>query len=262
MEPAPLATAAVEIDEEAGTWETGGYFDRKPDEVGLALLAEAFGTGEFLVSEVSDEDWVAAVNRQLPPVHAGRFAVHGSHCGIAGGTDELPILIDASLAFGTGHHATTQLCLELIDSLSREGLAVIRAADIGCGTGILAIAIALLWRCRVDCGDNDPTAVDIAGLNASANGVSEWVSAQISDGAPAQRFPAGNYGLVTANILSGPLIGMAPDLARLLSPAGRLILSGITADQEPRVTAAYRERGLAEVGRRQRGSWVALVFKN
>ncbi len=262
MNPSPDATVAVEIDESSDIWEVGGYFDRKPDSVSLALLAEAFGTEGFTVSEIADEDWAAKVNRQLPPVQAGRFIVHGSHLSIDAGRGEMPILIDASLAFGTGHHATTQLCLELIDALHREGFDVSMAADIGCGTGILAIAIAELWQCRVDCGDNDPAAVEISRLNAAANGMSRLVSAQTAEGAPGDRFPAGSYGLVTANILSEPLISLAPELTRLLCPDGCCILSGITADQASGVISVYQDHGATLEFQKQRGSWVSLVFSS
>ncbi len=258
LSPAPEATVSVEIDESRGVWEAGGYFRQSPDRIGLALLASVYGIDDFSVCEISEHDWVQEISRNLPPVRAGRFLVYGSHCEINAGPAELPILIDASLAFGTGHHASTQLCLELMSQLFESGARISRCADIGCGTGILSIAAALLWRCRVECCDSDPTAVTVAELNISANHVAEHINVHAVSGAPSALFPVGTYDLVVANILSEPLIRVAPELTSLLSIQGQIILSGLTAEHAEEVLAAYCPCGLRQVRQQQQGNWVAL----
>ena len=262
LSPAPEATTAIEIDEENTLWEVGAYFDQQPDVISLALLSEAYASTQFTVSEVADENWVERVNRELPPVRVGQFVVYGNHCQPVLKAGELPLLIEASLAFGTGHHATTQLCLEIIDAHYQEGFEVALAADIGCGTGLLALAMAALWNCHVDCGDTDPTAIDICRYNADKNGQRELINATIVDGAPVDRFEAGAYDLVAANILSDPLIRLAPQLTRLLLPSGRLILSGITHDQIATITTTYQQWGLMLIQEHHQAKWGGLVFSH
>lgn len=260
MDMPPEATVIVEIDEGSNLWEVGGYFSQSPDEIALALLAQAFDIGEFVVSEIAEENWQAEVIRKLPPVEVGRFLVHGRHHKVVPRREMYPLKIDASLAFGTGHHATTQMCLAIIDALHLDGFKATRTADIGCGTGILAMAMASLWQCQVDCSDNDPTAIETFRYNAMVNEMVAFISARVGEGAPARYFPAGQYDLVVANILSGPLMELAPDLKRLLRPEGRLVLSGLTKEQAGEVCSVYERHQLNPIKARQQGIWSSLVF--
>lgn len=260
LTPTPDATTSIEVDEESHLWEVGAYFHQYPDTVGLALLSEAFAVNEFTVSIVADEDWVAKVNRELPPIRSGRFVVFGKHTNPDLKSSEFPLLIEASLAFGTGHHATSQMCLEMIDHHHQQGFEVSLAADIGCGTGLLAIAIATLWECRVDCGDVDPTAIEICQYNAETNGKSKWINAQLFKGAPSDRLEPENYDLVVANILSEPLIEHAAELAGLLAVEGKIIISGILINQLSDVMAVYEKEGLTQIGQEQKENWVSLSF--
>lgn len=260
MERPPEATVIVEIDEGSDLWEVGGYFSQSPDEIALALLAQAFDMGEFVVSEIAAANWQAEVIRKLPPVEVGRFLVYSRHHKVIPQREVYPLKIDASLAFGTGHHATTQMCLAIIDALHLDGFKVTRAADIGCGTGILALAMASLWKCQVDCSDNDPTAIETLSYNVRVNEMVALISARVGEGAPAGYFPARQYDLVAANILSGPLMELAPDLKRLLCPEGRLILSGLTQEQADEVCSVYERHQLNPIKERQQGIWSSLVF--
>ena len=260
MQPRPDAVVFSEIEDGAGIWEVGGYFGAKPESAGLALLAAAFGAREFAVSELPDVDWVDKVSRQLAPVRAGRFVVHGSHSDIAAAQAEIPVLIEASLAFGTGHHATTTGCLETLDALCRQDIEVQTAADIGCGTGVLAIAMAKLWRCSVCASDNDPTAVEIAQRNSAANQVSGQVKCFVADGLCHREYEESGFDLIAANILSEPLKSLAPSVTRCLRSKGHLVLSGIVAEQAASVISAYRACGIGCIRELFQDSWATLLF--
>jgi hypothetical protein len=121
LSPEPTGVGVFEIEDDSGLWEVGAYFTEAPDEAGLALLATIHGAKDFTVSELPETDWVAHVKRELAPVVAGRFFVYGSHDADKVPADKVPLLIEAAMAFGTGHHGTTQGCLRAIDRLAGEG---------------------------------------------------------------------------------------------------------------------------------------------
>lgn len=261
LTPEPVGTGVFEIEDGLGRWEVGAYFTESPDEVALALLAAAHGAQPFAVSELPEVDWVAHVRRELTPVHAGRFYVHGSHDAesIPEGVEAL--CIEAAMAFGTGHHNTTKGCLEALDRLAAEGLQPRRIADIGCGTAVLAMAAARVWPVTVLAGDIDPVAVDTASANVIANGLDGRVLCVEAVGFDHPLLDeAAPFDLVLANILKQPLIDLAPEMARRVAPAGRIILSGILTTQADEVTAAYRAAGFTDVQRMDLGEWSTLVM--
>src|SRR4051812_30693019 len=131
-------------------------FASVPSIAGLALLARMHAAPDFVVGRVEDRDWVAQVRSELTPVEAGRFVVHGSHDRERVPTNRVGLEIEAAQAFGTGHHATTQGCLTALDRLVRQGLVPRRVADIGGGTGVLAMAAASVWPVSAVAGDIDP----------------------------------------------------------------------------------------------------------
>ena len=143
MEPEPYGVGVFEVEDGSGIWEVGGYFHDAPDEIVLEILATAFGAKSFLVSELPEVDWVAKVQRELHPVDAGRFFVYGSHDADKLPAGRIPLQVEATMAFGTGHHGTTLGCLLAFDRLYTEGLRPQNIADIGCGTAVLAMAA--LW---------------------------------------------------------------------------------------------------------------------
>ncbi len=172
LDDAPYGTGVFEIEDGSGLWEVGGYFESTPDQVGLALLAVLYDAKPFAVSELPDQDWVAKVKRELKPVHAGRFFVYGSHDADKVPEDCEPLLIEAAMAFGTGHHGTTQGCLLAFEKLLGEGRSPDSVADVGCGTAVLAMAAArVLPDATVIASDIDPVAVDVARKNCAANGL-------------------------------------------------------------------------------------------
>jgi ribosomal protein L11 methyltransferase len=261
LDPAPYGVGILEIEDGSGRWEVGGYFTEAPDQTGLALLAAAFGAAPFVVSDVPETDWVAHVRRELAPVRAGRFFVHGSHDADKLPADAVPLLIEAAMAFGTGHHGTTLGCLQALDGLITDGFVAARVADIGCGTAVLAMAAARVWNGTFVASDIDPVAVEVALANLAANGMEGEVACIEAAGFdhPALH-DAAPYDLIFANILKGPLVALAPDLAAHLRPGGRAILSGILNEQADDVSAVYARSGINEVSRTMIGDWTTLVL--
>jgi ribosomal protein L11 methyltransferase len=192
--------------------------------------------------ELPDIDWVAENQRSFRPFQVGPFWVHPSHARDGAPAGLLPIEIDAGMAFGTGTHATTRGCLELLATLDKAETA--NAVDVGCGSGILAIAMAKLWHRPVLGGDNDLQAVAVALDNAKLNGVAALCQFVTSIGlrAPelAERVP---YDLIVANILAGPLIELSGSFATATRPGGRVLLSGLLVEQADMILSTYRRRG-------------------
>lgn len=262
LDPAPYGVGVFEIEDGSERWEVGSYFLEHPDETVLALLAAAHGAEPFAVSELPDVDWVAHVKRELAPVVAGRFFVYGSHDADKVPEGSVPLLIEAAMAFGTGHHGTTLGCLTALDRLDRAGLRAQRVADIGCGTAVLAMAAAKIWPDPVLASDIDPVAVETAAANVVANGLEGRVICVEAAGFDHPRLQQGApYDLIFANILKGPLIALAPDMGRFCAESGHVILSGILHAQADEVIAAYEAQGFVLISRDEFGDWTTLVLK-
>jgi ribosomal protein L11 methyltransferase len=242
------------------------YLAQRPDRVEVtALLAAAAAAAgvaapDFEVEALPDLDWVAESQKALPPIRAGRFYIHGSHVTGPPPAASIPILIDADAAFGTGRHETTRGCLIALSRLAKRRR-FRRPLDMGCGSGVLAIAMAKLWPVSVVAADNDATSLRVAHDNARINGVAARLRCVASDGYGsamlARRAP---YDLIVANILAKPLAAMACDLARHLAPGGTAVLSGLLADQQRAVLAPHRGQGLRLKERISLGDWVTLVL--
>lgn len=263
FDPAETAVAAFEA-EDGKTWLLEAYFASPPDEAAVReMIRPVIGAeADAAIFEAIDQkDWVAASLEGLKPVRAGRFAVHGSHDRAAVRPNEIPIEIEAALAFGTGHHGTTRGCLlALVDELKRRRPA--RVLDVGTGTGILAFAAAKAVRRRVVAGDIDPVAIAVAKGNARLNGVAPWLDLYVGPGVRApQADRARAFDLVFANILAKPLRRLAPSLARVVAPGGTLVLSGLLAQDVPGVLSAYRAQGFALAKRRDLEGWAALTLR-
>jgi ribosomal protein L11 methyltransferase len=262
LEPEPTGIGVFEIEDGSGTWEVGGYFIEEPNEVELALLAAAFAADAFVVSEVPDTDWVDKVRRELTPVEAGRFFVYGSHDADKIPEGAEPLLIEAAMAFGTGHHGTTQGCLEALDRVAAGGFVGQNVADIGCGTAVLGMGAARIWPNPVIVSDIDEVAVDVARANVSANNLDGKVICVEAAGFGHDDLQArAPYDLVFANILKQPLIDLAPDMAANLQPGGYAILSGILTRQSDEVISVYVENGISLVRQDVIGDWVTLTLQ-
>lgn len=261
FEPLPVGTGVFEIEDGSDRWEVGAWFDEEPDALSLELLAIAHMAQPFAVSEVPQVDWVAHVKRELTPVQAGRFFVHGSHDADKTPAGAEALCIEAAMAFGTGHHGTTKGCLEAADRLAVAGFAPARVADIGTGTAVLAMGAARLWPVTVLASDIDPVAVDVAAANVIANGLDGRVICFEAVGFDHPLFE-GNapFDLVFANILKQPLIDLAPDMAKSIAPGGKAILSGILTTQAEDVAQVYEAQGFTRERRDDLGEWTTLVM--
>ena len=259
LDPAPTGVGVFEIEDGSGRWEIGGYFDQAPDLAGLALLATIHGAADFAVSKLDNRDWVAQVRRELHPVDAGRFTVYGAHDEHRVGEHRIGLRIEAAMAFGTGHHGTTRGCLILADRLMQKGWKPRRVADIGCGTGVLAMAAAKAWRVPAIATDIDPMASETAAENMRANGAAPWVRTGCAVGFRHQALrDNAPFDLIFANILAAPLKRLAPDIARHLMPGGQAILAGLLTEQCVGVEAVYRGHGLVRADRIRLGDWTSL----
>ena len=265
MTPEPTGVGVFEIEDGSGLWEVGGYFLEPPDLVMLEVLTVAFSARPFAVSELPEIDWVAKVRRELSPVDAGRFYVFGSHDAATVPADpgRVPLQIEATVAFGTGHHGTTLGCLLAFDRLLSEGVRPTRVADIGCGTAVLAMAAAaVLPGALVIASDIDRVAVDVAEANVAINGLQGRIECLEAAGFAHPRLAeAASFDLVFANILKGPLIELAPEMARHVASEGRVILSGLLAVQAEAVKHAYNATGFSLQSRDDLGEWSVLVLK-
>ena len=261
LTPEPTGVGLFEIEDGSGLLEVGGYFVEQPDLAALDLLAAAFGAKSFVVSELPETDWVAHVRRELAPVAAGRFFVYGSHDAdkVPGGV--VPLLIEAAMAFGTGHHGTTLGCLRALDGLIEGGFVAERTVDIGCGTAVLAMAAAWIWPGLHLASDIDQVAVDVALANLRANDMDGQVTCLEAAGFDHPDLGAhAPYDLIFANILKGPLVALAPDVASHLRPGGHAILSGILNEQADDVIAVYAGSGINLTGQEMIGDWTTLVL--
>lgn len=259
--PEPTGVGVFEIEDGSGLWEVGAYFMEFPDAGALAVLSALFHAKPFNISEIPEQDWVSKVQRELAPVPAGRFFVYGSHDADKVPDDKVPLLIDAAMAFGTGHHGTTKGCLEAFDRLLAQGFAGQRILDIGCGTAVLAMAAAKVLPYSVIASDIDPLAVEVAQANVVSNGLDGRVSCVVAAGFGAPELQDnGPYDLVFANILKGPLIALAPDMARNIAKGGYAILSGILNEQADEVVSVYDQFGFNLVQKGVIVDWTTLIL--
>ncbi|MEM8850617.1 MAG: 50S ribosomal protein L11 methyltransferase [Pseudomonadota bacterium] len=261
MDPVPDGVGVFEMEDGSGLWEVGGYFSMAPDETALAVLAVAFGARPFAVSALPPTDWVAHVRRELQPVEAGRFVVYGSHDADKIPEDRVALLVEAAMAFGTGHHGTTQGCLMAFEALLQDGLLPGPVADIGAGTAVLAMAAARVWpEAPVIASDIDQVAVEVAEANLAVNDLSDRVQCVEAAGFDHHKL-VGPFDLIFANILKGPLIGLAPDMSTRCAQGGYAILSGILTPQADDVVAAYGEQGFSVLRHQVIGDWTTLTLR-
>jgi ribosomal protein L11 methyltransferase len=261
LEPEPTGVGVFELEDGSKLWEVGAYFEGRPDGAALDLLAAAFGARPFTVSELPETDWVSKVRRELSPVEAGRFFLYGSHDADKVPEDVLPLLIEASMAFGTGHHGTTKGCLIAFDRRLTLAPPPARVADVGAGTAVLAMAAALAGCKDIVAGDIDPVAVEVAEANVQANGLAGRVHCVEAAGFDHPAFDAITpVDLVFANILKGPLVELAPEMARRVAPGGHAILSGLLLEQGGDVAEIYAVNGFNLVHRDDIDEWTCLTM--
>lgn len=262
LDPEPMGVGVFELEDGSGLWEVGGYFTECPDETALAILTAAFNAAPFAVSQLPETDWVAKVKRELKPVEAGRFFVYGSHDADQVPADRIALLIEAAMAFGTGHHGTTLGCLRALDRLAAGGFEGKNVIDVGCGTAVLAMAAASIWPAPVLASDIDQVAVDVARANVVSNNLQGRVNCLEAAGFDHPDLKSSApYDLIFANILKGPLIDLAPHMAAHIMDQGYAILSGILTEQAAEVAACYANLGLDLIKREDIGEWSTLTLR-
>ena len=255
------------VDEDVrGLQRMEGYTTTEPgrDELKVRIGHAARQCGadipEFTIERLQPRDWVAENLKDFPPIDEGRFFIYASHIEERPLPGRIPMRIDPGAAFGTGTHATTSGCLQAIVELGRKRRFK-RPLDVGTGSGILAIAMAKLWKKAILGTDIDPVAVRVAKENACLNRVQRLLEFRAGPGLDPVR-PRARFDLIVANILARPLTAIAPDLARHLVRGGYAVLSGLLVRDERFVVASYMAQGLKLEKRYVRGDgWVTLVLK-
>lgn len=252
-------------DVEAATdWRVEGIAGARPDPESLkqrlaaALDPLGLEAPAAVIEPLPPRDWVAENLKDFPPLRVGRYVVHGSHVPAPVGA--IAIRLDAGPAFGSGEHLSTAGCLSVLDRLARRRR-FRRPLDMGCGSGILALAMAKTWRVPVIAADIDGEAVAATARNARLNGVGGLVRTARG---PGYRVPAvqrgGPYDLICANILATPLCQMAADLDRHLARPGVAVLSGFFDRDGPRIAARHRPFGLNLIRRETIDGWQTAVL--
>ena len=261
LNPPPIGVGVFELEDDSGEWEVGAYFHDRPDEISILILENAFKADGFSISEIPETDWVTKVNRELSPVEAGQFFVFGKHDFHKLPRDRVGLLIEASMAFGTGHHGTTKGCLLALNKLVTRGKKIDEVIDIGCGTAVLAMAVGKVSSSRIIASDVDQVAVEVALANLKANNLENRIAClqakgfedtQIRTNAP--------FDLIFANILKQPLLDLAPCIRRYLKSGGHAIISGILDLQAIEIIEAYRQNDLEVQDRIDIGEWVTLTL--
>lgn len=253
------------VDEPRGLQRVEGFTTSAPDPAAmtapLQALADSLGIQAPVVhiEELAPRNWVEENLKSFPPIDAGRFFIYASHVDERPLPGRIPMRIDPGAAFGTGTHATTSGCLQAIEDLGRRHRFQ-ALLDVGTGSGILAIAMAKLWKLPVLGTDIDPTAVRVARENAVLNGVANLLDFRVGAGFKPISGCA-RFDLIVANILARPLTAIAPDLAGRLSAKGYAVLSGLIVRDERFVLGPYLAQGLVLERRYVRNGWLTLVLK-
>ena len=261
LNPPPMGVGVFELEDGSGKWEVGAYFHDRPDEISILILENAFKAEGFAVSEIPETDWVTKVKRELSPVEAGQFFIFGKHDSDKLPKDRVGLLIEASMAFGTGHHGTTKGCLLALDKLIARDKKIDEVIDIGCGTAVLAMAVAKVSSSRVIASDADQVAVEVALANLKANKLENRIACLQAKGFEHTQIKSkAPFDLIFANILKLPLIDLAPCIRRNLKSGGHAIISGILDQQAIEIIEVYRQNKLEVQDRIDIGEWVTLTL--
>lgn len=255
--------ALTEIDEKNAIYELSLYVDKENQERIVQRFAQILSVDPRKINceILPDIDWVQKSLEGLTPVRAGPFFVHGSHNRHDIPSGILSIEIEANQAFGTGHHGTTAGCLEMIAKVMKQENPQ-NALDLGTGSGVLAIGIAMLKPIFVLASDIDPIAIKVAQHNIELNGVKEYITAVAATGFAHEKIASrAPFDLIIANILANPLIELAQEMVQAFQSGGSLILSGILEEQHSHVLETYIKHGFKHIETYHRQGWVTIHLK-
>ncbi|WP_017930962.1 50S ribosomal protein L11 methyltransferase [Robiginitomaculum antarcticum] len=258
---APMEALSVSIyDMPDGQMSVQALYNSKAEAEAALQALSLSGDIDAQVAQLPDEDWVSLSQSGLDPVEAGPFFIYGSHDAhrIPEGC-AFPIQIEAGLAFGTGHHGTTKGCLLAFDRLTSLGFDPKTVLDLGTGAGVLAIAAAMKLNRTILASDIDQDSVDVTLDNAGVNNVAEHIEAIRADGFDHAALKGQKFDLIFANILAGPLLAMAGDIAGALDAKGRLILSGILVEQAGEMSDGFAAAGLICETQPSLEGWVTII---
>lgn len=264
--PAPGAVSLTKddatLEDDSTGWRLDAYFESMPDMGAVGALVAGQGVTDAAdVEELPDIDWVAHALEGLGVVRCGRFVLYGVHDAdkLPNEDGDVPIRIDANMAFGTGHHPTTAGCLTLLDRFA--GFAPKKVLDLGCGSAILAIAAAKIWKRQILATDIDEDSVAIAAENVELNEAEDYVITLAADGFNHKTITeAAPFDFIFANILAGPLKELAPGMAAHSAKNGRVMLAGLMSEQEEGVIKAYEAAGFRLLNRLDQKTWPVLLF--
>ena len=267
---AELVVAGHELaPERPEDWTLVAWYPRRPGHAQRRAIQGLFDGAppELAMERVPDRDWVALSQQGTRPIRAGPFHVRTPD--FAPDDTAIDFVIPAAQAFGTGQHATTAGCLEMLAAMKACGLHPRRIADIGTGTGLLGMAALSLWPlARVTASDIDPVCTGVVSENLALNDIAVGsgrgaLAMVIAPGLEHRELRANApFDLLIANILADPLIDLAPSFANGVAPGGSVILAGLLAgEQERAVRRAYRRAGFAPRGRIERGDWAILWLR-
>lgn len=270
--PQILAVSWYEIDEDKDQWVLEATIRAAKDQTldpfyYQEILSVALGDQQtqqpiVQLDPLPETNWLEQTWKNFPPRQIGPFYIYGSHTDALPPPESIGLEINAATAFGSGEHETTSGCLMALGELKEQGISFRRPLDMGCGSGILAMATAKLWDIPVLAVDNDPESVRVTLCNAEINKCADQIIGLCNEGFEGGAVSSrGPFDLVTANILANPLYLMAASLMATCEPGARIILSGLLTRQAGEVVSAYEAAGAKLVGEKKIGDWSTLILQ-
>ena len=231
------------------------------DSIAIKLIEECFAV-TISIEKIPKRNWLKASNIKFSPVKIDKFIVTSSFFASSVKQNRFLLTIDASLAFGTGHHYSTKFCLELILKLKKMGINPLTMIDVGCGTGILAIALAKLFPSRIIAVDNDIHSVEMTKRNIVVNNVAKYIKVYKSTGLIGNHLNSGaKYDLIVVNILFKPIKILMRSFITNLSKSGFLILSGLNLKQTRQLKEISKQFNLKVIDERKEANWGSLLLQ-
>ena len=261
LNPKPIGCGFTEIDLTKKIWEVDAYFNYVINSSIIYLLEKLYSV-KFQFNEIRYNDWIAKVERKLTPISLQKVFIHGTHHRNKVSLNKINIEIQAAMAFGTGHHSTTKLCITIYLDLIKKGYVFKNILDVGCGTGILSIAASKISKARITSLDNDKIAVETAKFNLIKNQATLNSKVFRSEGLKnIHLIRFSKFDLVFANILFNPLKTLVKYFHKFLIKDGLIILSGISVQQAIKIEAIYLGHNLKKVYCINEENWMTLVMK-